>query len=103
METPFVLQRNVAREWTKSVYGMLIPLTALLLLAACGEKKQQVAAAPPEVVVAEVIQQDVPVYSEWVAQLNGDTNAQITPKIQGYLLKQSYKEGFFVQKGQLLF
>jgi len=53
--------------------------------------------------VVEVVQQDVPTYSEWIAQLNGDTNAEIVPKVQGYLLKQDYKEGFFVQKGQLLF
>jgi membrane fusion protein (multidrug efflux system) len=38
-----------------------------------------------------------------VAQLNGPVNADITPKVQGYLLQQNYQNGFFVQKGQLLF
>jgi membrane fusion protein (multidrug efflux system) len=103
METLFVLRRNLTSEWIKSIYPKLILVTALLLTSGCGEKKEQAVAVPPDVEVAEVIQQDVPIYSEWVAQLNGDTNAQITPKIQGYLLKQDYKEGFFVQKGQLLF
>jgi len=45
----------------------------------------------------------VPIYNEWVAQLNGPVNAEITPKVQGYLLKQDYQNGFFVKKGQLLF
>ncbi len=49
------------------------------------------------------MQQDVPIFSEWVAQLNGPVNAEITPKVQGYLLKQNYQNGYFVKKGQLLF
>jgi membrane fusion protein, multidrug efflux system len=55
------------------------------------------------VTVATVVQQDVPIYNEWVAQLNGPVNAEITPKVQGYLLKQEYQNGFFVKKGQPLF
>jgi membrane fusion protein (multidrug efflux system) len=46
---------------------------------------------------------DVPIYGEWVAQLNGPVNADITPKVQGYLLKQTYVNGSLVTKGQLLF
>ncbi|HYK36715.1 efflux RND transporter periplasmic adaptor subunit [Alloacidobacterium sp.] len=53
--------------------------------------------------MASVIQQNVPVFGEWVAQLNGPVNAEITPKVQGYLLQQNYQNGFFVKKGQLLF
>ena len=49
------------------------------------------------------MQQNVPEVAEWVAQLNGPVNAEITPKVQGYLLKQDYQNGFFVKKGQLLF
>src|SRR5689334_9441790 len=75
-----------------------------LLLTQVGcEKKEVAKATPPEVKVAEVQQQDVPVYGEWVAQLNGPVNADITPKVQGYLLKQNYDNGAFVKKGQLLF
>ena len=58
---------------------------------------------PPEVLVAEVAQQNVPIFEEWVAQLNGPVNAEITPKVQGYLLRQDYQNGYFVKKGQLLF
>ena len=49
-----------------------------LLLTACGKKKVQAGMAPPEVVVADVLQQDVPEYGEWVAQLDGPVNAEIT-------------------------
>ena len=75
----------------------------VLLPAGCANKEAAAPPSPPLVKVVPVIQENVPEYSEWVAQLNGDTNAQIVPKVQGYLLKQDYEEGSFVKKGQLLF
>jgi membrane fusion protein (multidrug efflux system) len=43
------------------------------------------------------------VYSEWVATLDGYVNAQIRPQVSGYIIKQDYKEGSLVRKGQVLF
>ncbi len=74
-----------------------------LMLAGCQKKEEAPPMAPPEVEVTDVIQQDVPVYQEWIAQLNGPNNAQITPRVQGYLIKQDYQNGFFVKKGQLMY
>jgi RND family efflux transporter MFP subunit len=50
-----------------------------------------------------VAQKDVPIYGEWVATLDGYVNAQIQPQVSGYLIKQNYKEGSFVRKGDVLF
>jgi membrane fusion protein (multidrug efflux system) len=50
-----------------------------------------------------VEQKDVPVYGEWVANLDGYTNAQIQPQVTGYLIRQDYKEGSQVSKGQILY
>ena len=74
-----------------------------LSLLGCEKKEAAPEAAPPDVKVTDVIQRDVPVYEEWVAQLNGENNAEITPKVQGYLLKQDYENGYYVKKGQLLY
>jgi membrane fusion protein, multidrug efflux system len=69
----------------------------------CEKKELPPEAGPPEVEVTDVIQRDVPVYQEWVAQLNGENNAEITPRVQGYLLKQDYPNGYYVKKGHLLY
>ncbi len=53
--------------------------------------------------VTEAVQRDVPIYREWVAQLNGSVNAQISPRVSGYITKRNYKEGYFVSKGEILF
>jgi membrane fusion protein (multidrug efflux system) len=83
----------------------MIVAGVFLLLAGsgCEEKEKAPPPLPPEVEVTQVVQRDVPNYQEWVAQLNGQVNADITPKVQGYLLKKNYSEGFFVHKGQLLY
>ena len=98
-----VYQSRLARRWTRLCRQALFVTVPLLLSVGCEKKEAAPPPPPPPVKVAEVIQQDVPIYSEWVAQLNGDTNAEITPKVQGYILTKRYQEGFPVQKGQLLF
>jgi len=82
---------------------MALTMAVLLLTLACEKKEEAPKPGPPEVGVVEPLQQDVPVYDEYVAQLNGPVNAEITPKVQGYLLNQDYQNGYFVKAGQLLF
>jgi len=89
--------------YLRQFHPTLTVCLATLLLTACEKKEAPRELPPPEVAVTEVVQRDVPVYEEFVAQLNGPINAEITPKVQGYLLKQNYQNGFFVKKGQLLF
>jgi membrane fusion protein (multidrug efflux system) len=69
----------------------------------CGRTQAATPPPPPEVRVAVVIQQDVPVYSEWVATLDGYVNAQVRPQVSGYIIRQDYKEGSVVRKGEVLF
>jgi len=86
-------------------FGYFAAPLLLLAITACGRGNVQAAAKPPapEVRVAPVIQQDVPVFSEWVATMDGYVNAQIRPQVSGYIIKQEYKEGSVVRKGQVLF
>ena len=85
------------RQWIRIV---AVPM---VLLAGCRRGATPAAAPPPAVVVAPVIQKDVPVYDEWIGTTDGDVNAQIRPKIDGYLLRRVYAEGGVVEKGDLLF
>jgi len=82
-------------------------VSAVLLLNGLGCSNGNVRAAapppPPVVKVAPVIQKNVPVQGEWVGTLDGYVNAQIQPEVSGYLIRQDYREGGLVKKGQLLF
>ncbi len=83
--------------------AVVAALALTALLGGCRAKEEAPPPSPPDVEFTEVVQRDVPTYQEWVAQLNGRYNAQITPRVQGYLLQQNYIDGFFVKKGQLLY
>ena len=77
---------------------------ALSLVASGCKNAAPTASAPmPEVEVADVVQRNVPVFSDWVGTTEGFVNAEIHPKISGYLLKQNYKDGDHVRTGQMLF
>ena len=81
-------------------------LGAALLLSALGCDNKVGAAAPPPpavVEVAAVVQRDIPVDGEWVGTLQGYVNAQISPQVSGYLIRQNYREGSVVKKNQVLF
>jgi membrane fusion protein (multidrug efflux system) len=73
-----------------------------MALVGCA-KQVKSAALAPEVEVTPVTQEDVPLYTECIATLDGYVNAQIQPQVSGYLMKQNYREGTFVHKGDLLF
>jgi RND family efflux transporter MFP subunit len=84
------------------------PIVALALalsifVSGCNKSQATTTTPVPEVEVATVEQRDVPVYSEWVATLDGYVNAEIRPQVSGYIIKQDYTEGSLVRKGQVLF
>ncbi|HTO71434.1 MAG TPA: efflux RND transporter periplasmic adaptor subunit [Myxococcota bacterium] len=76
---------------------------AAALWSGCERGSEKTAAPVPSVVVAPVEQRDVTVAEEWVGTTTGNVNAQIYPKIQGYLLKQNYANGAAVKAGEVLF
>jgi len=78
---------------------------AAALLGALACRKAAAPPPPPPAVVdvAQVVAQDVPVMKEWIGSLDGFVNAEIRPEVEGYLLRQDYKEGSFVKRGTVLF
>lgn len=78
-------------------------IIGVVLVAGRSNKQEKGAPPPLAVEVVQVEQQDVPVYSEWIGTTDGMVNADIRAQVTGYLLRQNYKEGSFVKRGQLLF
>jgi hypothetical protein len=87
------------------VAGLLMLILAYslgVLLAGC-QRDQKAALPPPLVEVVNVLEKDVPIQFEWIATTDGLVNATIRAQVMGYLIKQDYREGQFVKKGQILF
>jgi RND family efflux transporter MFP subunit len=87
------------------IAGALCLIVIALIVGALRPKRASGAAieAPPDVLVAEVEQQDLPIYGEWIGTLSGQVNANVQAQVSGYLLKRDYQEGSTVRTGQLLF
>jgi membrane fusion protein (multidrug efflux system) len=84
---------------TRRFLVLVLPVAAF----ACSRAKAPAPAPPPKVVVTPAIQRDEPILREWIGTTEGDVNADIRPRVEGYLLRRVYKEGSFVPQGELLF
>lgn len=83
---------------------ILAVLALPIVLASCGPRgAAKTPPPPPKVVVAPVVQRDERLFQEWIGTTQGDVNADIRPKVEGYLLRRVYTEGSFVKQGDLLF
>jgi len=76
-----------------------------LSIGGCGSDARSGAggAPPPTVQVVPVRQRDISLTSEWIATMDGYVNAQIQSHVSGYLVRQNYREGSVVRKGDVLF
>ena len=102
--------KNAQRSLRLHVHAKSAFILALFVVTAssfssCAKREAAAAGPPPAmpVTVVEVRPTDVPLTGEWVGTLDGFVNAQIQPQASGYLIKQDYREGAQVAKGQVLF
>ena len=88
-----------------AIAGVFCLIVIALIVGALRPKHASgaVMQAPQDVPVAQVEQQDVPIYGEWIGTLAGQVNANVQAQVSGYLLKRDYQEGATVRTGQLLF
>ncbi len=86
----------------RNAWQLALASLSVLLLAGC-HKAAPPAPPPLSVDTAAALEQNVPVFGKWVATLDGMVNAQIQPQVGGYVIRQDYKEGTEVRKGQVLF
>ncbi|MDX6189173.1 efflux RND transporter periplasmic adaptor subunit [Flavobacterium sp. Fl-318] len=79
-------------------------LAIMLVFASCKKKEEQ---APPQgpapFPVKTVTIQNATVYQDYTANLEGQQNVEIRPKVNGFIQKIYVDEGQVVKKGQLLF
>jgi len=99
------LQSVLAKHKILTFALAIVSLLVVAALVGFARSNKPVAAAPRplEVEVVPVEQTNVPIYKEWIGTTDGMVNAEIKAQVTGYLLRQDFKEGSVVKKGQLLF
>ncbi|MGH8048139.1 MAG: efflux RND transporter periplasmic adaptor subunit, partial [Chthoniobacterales bacterium] len=74
-----------------------------ILIAGCEKPATAPQAPPPTVDVLTVKPQDAPIQETWVATVAGNINANISAQVSGYLMSQNYRNGAYVNAGDVLF
>jgi membrane fusion protein, multidrug efflux system len=91
-------------SWRVRFLAAGICLAVAFLSPACESKKEASAPPPPPVVtVTEIVQKDVPVTFEYVAQTQSSHLVNIQARVSGFLDRRMYTEGAVVKEGQVLF
>ncbi len=104
MPVTFVaLRERLINKPPASLEFLCASLLVLVSLGACSSKEETPPPPPPGVTIASVIQKDVAIRQDWVGTMVGNVDADIRPKVEGYLLSRLYAEGSFVGKGQPMF
>ena len=88
--------------WIGGVLGLIV-LALIVAVLRPSKKALGAQSGTPDVEVVQVQKEDVPIYAEWIGTLDGLVNADVRAQVTGYLSKQGYQEGAFVNQGQLLF
>jgi membrane fusion protein (multidrug efflux system) len=77
-------------------------LFSFLLLVACGGVEQKFQLVP-EVNIVAAGQYDIPVFSEYVGQVLGQSDIALRPRVEGWITAIHFKEGDYVKQGDLLY
>ena len=86
----------------RRTYCLGLALLIAMSIQGC-KKAEQVVLPPPKVNVIKAVQQDVPLYEEFVAQTYGLSDVDIRSRVEGWVTSVNFKEGSTVKKGQLLY
>jgi len=95
--------RSILRGGGMSALNVALCLLIALVGTGCRKEEKKAAPMVPVVETMTVTQRDVPVKREWIGVMDGMVNASIRVQVSGYLIRQHYREGEVVHKGQVLF
>ena len=87
-----------------NTYSIIFFLAVSLAISSCSSEGEKAKGMPVlKIPVIEVLQQDVPVYSEFIGQTYGRQDIPIRARVDGFLEGMYFNEGERVKKNQLLY
>ena len=85
------------------VLSLIIVSLWLVLPAGCSKEQKADGPGTPEVTLMTIVQQDVPIAPEYVAQTQSSRQVNIQARVSAFLDRRVYTEGEIVKEGQTLF
>lgn len=105
------LSQSHSLSRARTLLSLSFALALLLFGTSCkngekgggGEKPAEAPSSATRVLVIEVGRQTVPIVGTYPAQTAASQSVQVRPRVEGYLLNFSFREGSLVEAGQPLF
>lgn len=98
------LQFKIQAMQLKNYMRLLVAGSFMIAIASCGVNNQEKMKMPaPEVNIIVAGQETVPVYAEYIGQTSGDADIKILPRVQGLVTGIFFRDGQWVEKGDLLY
>ena len=91
------------KQFISPLRFLCVSMLFLCTVSGCTSKDEKPAPPAPGVTVTPVVRKDVEIQQEWVGTMLGNIDADIRPKVDGFLLAQLYSEGSYVKQGQPMF
>lgn len=94
------------KTFLEYLYSVVVTtVICITLLLSCKEKKTSatMASSPPKISVATPLVKDIVLTKEYPGYLQSNSTIDIVARVNGYLIKQNYKPGQMVNKGDVLF
>lgn len=85
------------------IWMLGLAVLSLAALAGCGKQAAPPAAPPMPVTVAQPVTRTVPVYGDYVGQVDSPQTVELRARVEGYLKEICFKEGDEVKQGDLMF
>lgn len=87
----------------KFLAPLIVTAAAALVLAGCGKPQGPPQMPDPQVSVANPLRQSVVDWDDFTGRFEAPERVEVRARASGYLQSANFREGQFVQKGQLLF
>jgi hypothetical protein len=101
-ETKFELKEKPRRLGRPRVFLGLLAAATALVGAGC-KKEAQAPPPPPVVQVMEVTPTNVPLFAEFIGQLDSPQNVEVRARVEAFVDKMLFTEGTEVKEGDPLF
>jgi len=102
-DLPMEQRLHANPSWLLRFLAPAMVVATAFLSTGCESKKEASAPPPPVVTTMDIVQRDVPVSFEYVAQTQSSHLVNIQARVSGFLDKHLYTEGAVVKEGQVLF
>ena len=86
-----------------NLHNAILIFAVVLIATSCSKKNKTGGVALVKVNVVRAVENDVPLYEDFVAQVYGESDVDIRSRVEGWVTSVNFKEGSAIKRGDQLY